>query len=355
MELLTEVLFSNTIESFCYNPTGNQLAISSTCNGIRIYDIKTGIISTNIVIYDEKRIYWWYKALKNNIDISAFQLSWNLINILTFSTNCGKEIVLICLETDSKFILKNIYPSSPFDWNHDGNKLLYITFDKYSGQNLNILDYRTQTSINILNTYKKVIISVKFSPNEQNIALVSWNGYIEIYNVIKKEWNRIVTLADYNLKGPRSLHWNSTGTIITTPLKKCIRGWDIKTGYQKYTIPTFEVIKKSLIEAVCISFCYDNKKLLYISDNGSIVIWDVCNSSIIETIITNIAVEKIIWSPTGDTITLVDIIGKKLQIWKTNILNRYIKDEIHNSEYAMKPYNVVYSQNIDVSKYKKLL
>jgi WD40 repeat protein len=309
-------------------------------------------LSTNIVIYDKNKIYWWYKVLKNDIFISCSQLSWSSNNILTYAINSGKEIVFNNLEMDTKTTLMNIYPNSPFDWSFDGNNFIYIVFKKNSGQHLHVLNYETQISTCILTKYKKLIVAVKFSPDGLNIAIISWNGNIEIYNIVLQKWKILIVLFEIGIKSPRSLHWNSIGTIIRTPLKNSICGWYIKNGKIDYSIDAFEIVEKSFIEAIRISYCPDNKKVLYISTNGSIIIWDIINSKIIDSIIIKFMIESIIWSPTGDTIALFGKNSNKLQIWNTKMLNFRIKKEIHNSDYAMKSHSVVYSQGIDISKYK---
>jgi len=257
--------------SVAYNNTGNQIA-SSSGNSVKLWDAETGKELRTLVLGNSKGgMAVSFSPNGNNLAVGTFD---DVIRI--YNVNNGREILT----------LRSQKSISSIAFSPDGSKIASVsgsfgdsTAKIWNTTNGNLLINQTLGRINRLSGRPIAsMTSVKFSPNGNAIIIADrYSGII----ILDANNGRIIRTISMDNEGVESIDVSRDGRLIVSGSRNSIKIWDFNSGNLIRNLP----IKDGIINSVY--FSYDNKSIISGGGDEGIRFWDIETGRVRNTIIWN--------------------------------------------------------------------
>ena len=319
---------TGAVQSVSFSPDGITLAVGSTDETVRLWDVETGnpIETLTGHIYDissvayapdgttlaagghDSKVRLWDVAtgtLKNTLE------NGNIVRSVSFSPDGsilasagGHEVRLWDVETGT---LKNVirgdieafYGVYSISFRPDGTTLAAGNGDG----TVHLWDVATGTLIKILKEnhaidYDYDVFSVSFSPDGTTVASGSTDGIVRLWNV---ETGTLIRTP----KGPPAFEYNSVFSVSFSPDGTTLAAaggheiglWDVATG------ALIRILQGQIFSIKNVSFSPDGTTLASASADSNVALWDVATGTLKKTLTGHTAiVRSVSFSPDGTTL-----------------------------------------------------
>lgn len=285
---------AHCVASAVYSPDGTHIVSASWDHTVRVWNSETG--------EEIKKL----EGHTDGVNSAVFSPDGKYI----VSTSVDKTIRLWYAEPIEEYKLldneKLTGTGKQVIFNHDGTKIISISYSDYCDNIIQIWDAETRQEIRRLIGHEGTINSIALSPNKQHVASASSDKTIRIWNI---ETGKLIKQINGHENSVYAIAYSPDGKLLVSASSdKTIRIWNTATGMEIKRIASYEEYIPS------ITFSPDSKSIAAASFMF-IQVWDVAtgeerNKIDVDSIVNHVAYcqdgQYLIAASTNEIISLWD-------------------------------------------------
>ncbi|UII28119.1 caspase family protein [Fulvivirga maritima] len=306
--------YTDLKNDFAISPDGNYLAKGKIGNVVRLWDIKSGTLIREFIGHEKAILTLAFTEDGQQLITGSADRTiriWDVASGEQLKVLEGHRDVIFSLNVDQEIgqIISGSWDGTAKRWDLNSGELLksysfsqaspykidFFQSDLYAivaslDQKLSLYELDSDTPAREFIGHTDIISSFSVTPDKQNIASVSWDGMVKVWNVTTglQEWR-------LNFKVPLySVSYNDNGSLLAVGgSDRSIRIIDPST--QK----VIKTLKGHQAAVTNLSFTKDNDYLISSSEDGMIKIWDPENGQEVITYIILNGKDWMVISPKG--------------------------------------------------------